>query len=68
MRLILLFAVRVATGLSVPMILEFSGGSVIKGDLAQSSLVEILFREPTRPFTAVGPVRSFGAPIFNYLQ
>jgi hypothetical protein len=47
MRLILLFAVRVATGLSVPMILEFSGGSVIKGDLAQSSLVEILFREPT---------------------
>ena len=29
----------------------------------QSSDVEILFREPTRPFTVVGPVSSFGAPI-----
>ena len=29
----------------------------------QSSEVEILFREPTRPFTVVGPVSSFGAPI-----
>lgn len=28
-----------------------------------SSDVEILFREPTRPFTVVGPVSSFGAPI-----
>jgi hypothetical protein len=28
-----------------------------------SSGVEILFREPTRPFTVVGPVSSFGAPI-----
>jgi hypothetical protein len=30
---------------------------------AKSSDVEILFREPTRPFTVVGPVSSFGAPI-----
>ena len=29
----------------------------------QSSEVEILFREPTRPFTVVGPISSFGAPI-----
>ena len=29
----------------------------------QSSQVEILFREPSRPFTVVGPVSSFGAPI-----
>ena len=29
----------------------------------QSSYVEILFREPTRPFTVVGPVSSFGAPL-----
>ena len=29
----------------------------------QSSHVEILFREPTRPFTVVGPVSSFGAPL-----
>jgi hypothetical protein len=29
----------------------------------KSSDVEILFREPTRPFTVVGPVSSFGAPI-----
>ena len=28
-----------------------------------SSDVEILFREPTQPFTVVGPVSSFGAPI-----
>jgi hypothetical protein len=29
----------------------------------KSSDIEILFREPTRPFTVVGPVSSFGAPI-----
>ena len=29
----------------------------------KSSDVEILFREPTKPFTVVGPVSSFGAPI-----
>ena len=29
----------------------------------QSSDVEILFREPTRPFTVVGPVSSLGAPL-----
>jgi hypothetical protein len=29
----------------------------------KSSEVELLFREPTRPFTVVGPVSSFGAPI-----
>jgi hypothetical protein len=29
----------------------------------QSSYVEILFREPNRPFTVVGPVSSFGAPL-----
>ena len=29
----------------------------------QSADVEILFREPTRPFTVVGPVGSFGAPL-----
>ena len=29
----------------------------------QSSHVEILFREPTRPFTMIGPVSSFGAPL-----
>ena len=29
----------------------------------KSSDVEILFREPTRPFTVVGPVSCFGAPI-----
>jgi hypothetical protein len=28
-----------------------------------SADVEILFREPTRPFIVVGPVSSFGAPI-----
>ena len=29
----------------------------------QSSDVEILFREPTLPFTVIGPVSSFGAPL-----
>jgi hypothetical protein len=29
----------------------------------ESSHVEILFREPTRPFTVIGPVSAFGAPI-----
>jgi hypothetical protein len=29
----------------------------------KSSDVEILFREPTRPFTVVGPVSSLGAPL-----
>ena len=29
----------------------------------QSSHIEILFREPTRPFIIVGPVSSFGAPL-----
>jgi hypothetical protein len=29
----------------------------------KSSDVEILFREPARPSTVVGPVSSFGAPI-----
>jgi hypothetical protein len=29
----------------------------------KSSNVEILFREPTRPFTVVGPVSSVGAPL-----
>src|SRR4249919_2968608 len=29
----------------------------------KSSDVEMLFTQPTRPFTVVGPVSSFGAPI-----
>ena len=29
----------------------------------KSSDVEILFREPTKPFTVVGPVSSLGAPL-----